>query len=104
MLIQQPQVRIVTKQVTLGNGEAVLAYFAVITMAGVPEVRFLGHKPLPAAQDASSFASPAQVLLLAGQVARVYGECVVCWFESLALQIKATDLLVQQLARAPSVR
>ncbi len=103
MLIQQPQVRIVTKQVTLGNGDVVLAYFAVISTNGAPEVRFLGHKPFSASQGASA-GVVAPLMLAAGHSARVFGECVTRWFESLYLQIFKTDLLVQQLARAPSVR
>lgn len=60
MLIKQPQVRIATRKVTLWNGEAALAFFALINIEGAIEVRFLGTKPLetPAAHEDAVLALP----------------------------------------------
>ncbi|MEN9621757.1 MAG: hypothetical protein RLZZ67_191 [Candidatus Parcubacteria bacterium] len=97
MLIKQPQVRIVTKPVTLDNGEAALAYFALVTIEGQVEVRFLGTKAIETAET-------APVLLLENICQQIFGET-----SSHAFSVKPSpffstlELLWNQLARAPSM-
>lgn len=97
MLIQQPQVRIVTRPVTLDNGEAALAYFALVNIAGQIEVRFLGTKAVAAPV-------PEAALLLENHVEQIFGETP---SHSFGLQpspfLSSFCLLLNQLARAPSM-
>jgi hypothetical protein len=98
MLIKQPQVRIVTKPVTLDNGEAALAYFALVTIEGQVEVRFLGTKTIEATQ------AEAPVLLLENITESVFGETSSHTFSVQPSPFFSTiELLWNQLARAPSM-
>ena len=95
MLIKQPQIRIVTKQVTLASGEVVLAYFALVNIEGQVEVRFLGTKPIEAS---------APVLLLENTVEQIFGETTSHVFSVHPSPFFSTiELLWNQMARAPSV-
>lgn len=99
MLIKQPQVRIATKQVTLASGEVVLAYFALVNIAGQVEVRFLGTKPLPA-----QTATDSEVFLLENITAQHFGETSSHTFSVQPSPFFSTiELLWNQLARAPSM-
>lgn len=100
MLITKPQVHIVTKEVTLASGELVRAYFVVMDINGVLDVRFLGTKPLEAAHTEAEEAP----LLIAG-TEKVCVACapIVSPFEKVSHYF-SLDFLVNQLARAPSVR
>ncbi len=100
MLITKPQVHIVTKEVTLASGELVCAYFAVMDINGVLDVRFLGTKPIEVPQAESE----AKPLLLEG-ARKVCIACapIVSPFEKISHYF-SLDFLVNQLARAPSVR
>lgn len=100
MLITKPQVHIVTKEVTLASGELVRAYFAVMDINGVLDVRFLGTKPIEAPQTQAAEAP----LLLEGACKTCYAEApLVSPFEKISHYF-SLDFLVNQLARAPSVR
>jgi len=97
MLIKQPHVQIVTKQITLGTGEVVFAYFALVTIEGQVEVRFLGTKPCPSAK-----ACP--VLLLEHHIEQTFGETPSHVFETHPSPFfSSIELLFNQLARAPSM-
>lgn len=96
MLISKPQVHIVSREVTLASGELVRAFFAVIDVNGVLEVKFLGTKPIEAK------AETAEVLLLENPKVSVYPEApILSPFERVSHYF-TLDYLVQQLARAPS--
>ncbi len=98
MLIKQPQVRIVTKPVTLATGEVVLAYFALVNITGQVEGRFLGTKPVEAE------APQAPVLLLENITEQIFGETSSHTFSVQPSPFFSTlDLLWNQLARAPSM-
>jgi hypothetical protein len=98
MLIQKPQVHILTKEVRLASGELVRAYFAVIDNNGVRDVKFLGTKPI----ESETVASQPQVLLLDCPKCKVFHETpIVSPFEKISHYF-SLDLLVHQLARAPS--
>ena len=95
MLIIKPQVRIITREVTLASGELVRAYFAVIDINGVIDLKFLGTKPLEA-----STATP--VLLLDSPKKSIWQDvAVVSVFEKVS-PFFTLDFLTSQLARAPS--
>lgn len=97
MLIKQPQVRIVTKPVTLDNGEAALAYFALVNISGQIEVRFLGTKIVETAET-------APVLLLENISEQIFGETPSHAFSVQPSPFFSTlELLFNQLARAPSL-
>jgi hypothetical protein len=97
MLIQQPKISIISKEVTGYSGERLIAYFAVIETSGVPEIRFLGTKPAPLAL------APIEVILaLPGATARRFGETVERIFTSILTPLSSLDFLVSQPARAPS--
>jgi hypothetical protein len=96
MLITKPQVHIISREVTTPSGELVRAYFAVIDVNGVLEVKFLGTKPIEAKAD--------DVLLLENAKVAVYAEApLVSPFERVSHYF-TLDYLVHQLARAPSRR
>lgn len=98
MLITKPQVHIITKEVTLASGELVRAYFAVMDVNGVLDVRFLGTKPIEAT------VAQEETLLLEGVTESIYGESVIpSPFERVSHYF-TLDFLVNQLARAPSVK
>jgi hypothetical protein len=46
MLIRKPQVHIISREVTLATGELVRAFFAIVEMEGVREIKFLGTRPI----------------------------------------------------------
>ncbi len=95
MLIKQPQVQIVTKPVTLPSGEAALAYFALVNIAGQVEVRFLGTKPLP---------KQAPVLLLVSSaIKQLCGEVKILFATVTEPFLSSYEYLVNQRARAPSM-
>ncbi len=99
MLLTKPTVRIISRDVTASNGELVRAFYAVIDIQGVIEVRFLGTKSI--AEESVSDA--VQVPLLANKPVRNYGETIIQTYKSVVSPfIQSLDLLVQQLARAPS--
>jgi hypothetical protein len=101
MLIKQPSVRIASKEITLATGELARAYFALVTIEGYTEVRFLGIQPVEASESVSK-ASEAPVALLE--------PCFTPSCEALedknvfesASPYFSLDLLINQLARAPS--
>lgn len=95
MLINRPQVHIVAKEVTLASGELASAYFAVVEINGVYDVKFLGIKPLEAR-------ATAPVLLLESPRQNVWKEApIVSAFEKIS-PFFTLDFLTSQLARAPS--
>ena len=100
MLIKQPQIRIVSKEVTLGTGEVVLAYFALVNTEGVIEARFLGTKPIPATEDSNK----TPVALLENICSTVCLHASPKPFFARVSPFFTLDFLVNQLARAPSVR
>lgn len=99
MLIRQPQVRIVTRKVTLWNGEAALAFFALINVEGAVEVRFLGTRPIEA-QTAPEDA----VLALPEAFRRAPLQALKAVFTAYtAPYVSALCFLISQPARAPNV-
>lgn len=99
MLIPKPDIRIVTKKVTLQNGTEALAYFAIIDVQGVLEARFLGTKAIE--ENAAASAAP---LLLDSPRVQIFGEYRVTSFFDLLSPFYTLDFLVNALARAPSVK
>lgn len=102
MLIKQPSVRIASKEITLATGELARAYFALVTIEGYTEVRFLGIQPIEASEGVSR-ASEAPVALLDACFTR---SCEALDAESpfeSASPYFSLDLLINQLARAPSL-
>jgi hypothetical protein len=99
MLIKQPQVEIVNKIVRTASGELVRAYFALVTIEGRVEVKFLGTKAVEA-----DISSPEAVLSLPGAFTAAFGESIVRTFESfLSPFFSHAYLLASQPARAPSL-
>ncbi|MFA6095485.1 MAG: hypothetical protein WC767_01445 [Candidatus Paceibacterota bacterium] len=99
MLIKQPKISIISREVTGYSGERLIAYFAVIETAGVPEIRFIGTRPAPLA-----LAQEEAVLALPGAIARRFGEVVERIFESVVISPLSTlAFLVSQPARAPNL-
>ncbi|HEU5114623.1 MAG TPA: hypothetical protein VFT82_02560 [Candidatus Paceibacterota bacterium] len=99
MLIRKPQVHIFAKEVTLATGELVRAFFAVIETEGVPEIRFLGTKPIE-----ENVAPSAEPLLLDTPKRSVYTELFIPTFIEAVSPYFNLDFLVNQLARAPNAR
>lgn len=96
MLITKPQIHIISREVATASGELVRAFFAVIDVNGVLEVKFLGTKPIEAR------AEDTEVLLLDAPKAAVYAEApILSRFERVSHYF-TLDYLVNQLARAPS--
>lgn len=96
MLIPRPDIRILTRKVTLENGAEALAYFAVMDCMGVLEVRFLGTKAV------AETAPP--VLLLDKPLEIVFGETPIRTIYEFLSPFFTLEFLTSQLARAPSVR
>lgn len=97
MLIKQPQVRIVTKPVTLDNGESALAYFALVNISGQVEVRFLGTKAIETKDS-------TPVLLLENISEQIFGKVSSHRFlVKPSPFFRTLELLWNQLARAPSL-
>ncbi len=96
MLIKQPQVQIVTKPVNLPSGEAALAYFALVNIAGQVEVRFLGTKPLPKQEAPVLLLVSSALKQLCGEVKTLFATVTEPFFSSY-------EYLVNQRARAPSM-
>lgn len=96
MLILKPQVRIITKEVALATGEMVRAYFAVVDINGVIDIRFLGTKPVAKTTEEKPLllACPTQCKSVSTQI--------ISSFEKVSHYF-TLDFLVNQLARAPSV-
>jgi len=97
MLIKQPKISILSREVTGYSGERLIAYFAVIETSGTPEIRFLGTKPAPVA-----LAPVEAILALPGTVLRRFGETVERVFTSILTPLSSLDFLVSQPARAPN--
>ena len=99
MLIQQPKVRIVSKEVVLGNGELALAFFAVINMGGAVEVRFLGTKTAPAqtAQETTVLALPVAFARAPYLAAKAVFQAYVAPF------VSTLAFLINQSPRAPAI-
>lgn len=95
MLILKPQVRIITKEVALATGELVRAYFAVVDIDGVIDIRFLGTKPI------QNKAEEAPLLLACASKCARTTPHIVSPFEKVSHYF-TLDFLVNQLARAPS--
>ncbi len=95
--ITKPKVHIITREVTLASGELVRAFFAVIDINGVLDVKFLGTKPLETQEEAS-----AKPLLIecASKICSNFRP-IVSPFEKVSHYF-TLDFLVNQLARAPS--
>jgi hypothetical protein len=97
MLITKPQVHIVTREVILATGERAWAYFAVIDINGVLDIKFLGTKLIE-----EQVAPEAQILLIEGPKTSVYQSAAIkSPFEKVSHYF-SLDFLVNQLARAPS--
>lgn len=101
MLIKQPQVNIVFRDVVLATGEKARAYFAVIISEGVQEVRFLGVKPIP---TEATTAAAEEVLLLETSKTSVFGDLLIPSFFETISPFYTLDFLTSQLARAPSAK
>ncbi|MDP1625034.1 MAG: hypothetical protein Q8L64_04665 [bacterium] len=97
MLIKQPQVEIASKVVKDASGVFVRAYFALMTIEGHTEVRFLGTRPLEA-----EIAAPTAVLSLPGTSVTSFGESVISHFESILSPLSSLAFFVSQPTRAPS--
>lgn len=97
MLIKQPKISIISREVTGYSGERLIAYFAVVETAGAPEIRFLGTKPAPLALDTIEV-----ILALPGAISRRFGETVERVFTSILTPLSSLDFLVSQPARAPN--
>lgn len=100
MLIRKPQVHIISREVTLATGEVVRAFFAVIETEGVREIKFLGTQPIHAAPEAKGEA----LMLAAPKVCSEYCELFISKFIEAISPFYTLDFLVNQLARAPSVK
>jgi hypothetical protein len=98
MLIKQPQINIISRDVTLPSGEFVRAFFVIITIEGVQEIKFLGTKPIVEQTPAE-----AEVLLLENTRISIFGDFFIpSYFEAVS-PFYTLDFLTSQLARAPSV-
>jgi hypothetical protein len=99
MLTHRPTVRIITREVVLGNGELALAFFAVINRGGAVEVRFLGTKPAPAptAQPDAVLALPEAFQAAAYQPSRAPFSAYKSPF------VSTLSFFINQLTRAPSL-
>lgn len=98
MLIPKPDIRILTRKVTLENGAEALAYFAVIDVLGVLKVRFLGTKTFDAPDIQKE-----KVLLLENRPEVVFGDAPVRTIYEFLSPFFNLEFLTSQLARAPSV-
>jgi len=94
MLISKPDIRIFTKKITLSNGKEALVCFAVMDVLGVLEVKFLGTKLI----------EKEPVLLLENVKSIVFGETPIRTIYETFSPYFSLDFLVNQLARAPSVK
>ena len=104
MLIKKPQINIISRNVTLATGEVVLAFFAIIETEGVREIRFLGTKPVANSQGSQQKTATEQVLLIEGVAPCTFGECTIPTYAEIVSPFYTLDFLINQLARAPSVR
>jgi len=95
MLIKQPQVHIVHREVTLANGERVRAFFAVAIIEGVQQIKFLGFRAIEEA---------APLLLEEVQKDSIFGDLAIPSFIEASSPYFTLDFLTSQLARAPSVK
>jgi hypothetical protein len=98
MLIQRPNIRIVSREVTLKSGERALAYFAVREVFGVLECKFLGTKVIGAPKAETG----AEILLLAAPVQTVWAETPIRTIYETFSPYFTLEFLTSQLARAPS--
>ena len=99
MLIRQPQVRIISRPVTLVSGEAVLAFFALINVEGAIEVQFLGTKAVQ-----SETKPQGAVLSLPEAIRHAFVFTLKAYFAAYVAPFFSTLLILNnQLARAPSL-
>ncbi len=103
MLIKQPQVRIVTRPVTLENGEAALAYFALVNIAGAVEVRFLGTQAVSDTAAACTAQAEAVLALPAAFKAALWQPSKATYSAYVSPFVSTLCFLQNQLARAPSM-
>lgn len=99
MLILKPEIRIISRKVTLTNGAEIFAYFAVMDVSGVLQVKFLGTKPI----DVSPVSNKA-VLLLENIKSQIFGEVSIRTIYEILSPFYTPDFLTSQLARAPSIK
>ncbi|MEK7163285.1 MAG: hypothetical protein AAB775_01055 [Patescibacteria group bacterium] len=99
MLIPKPDIRIISRKVTLKNGTEALAYFAVINVQGVLEFKFLGMKMA----EAPSVSPKIPMFLLENPRQKIFGETPVKSLYEFFSPFYSLDFLVSQMARAPSV-
>jgi hypothetical protein len=97
-LIKRPQIRIVSRDITLATGELARAFFAVMVIEGRTEVKYLGTKPLEA-EIAQAEATP----LLSAPICTVCIEQKSVISRSVFSPFFSLDLFANQLARAPSL-
>ncbi len=103
MLIPKPDIRILTRKITLANGAEALVYFAILAVQGVLEVKFLGTKLIYANTVFSTVYREA-VLLLENTKTQIFGETPIRTIYEIFSPFYALDFLTSQLARAPSIK
>ncbi len=101
MLIKQPQVRIISKEIALATGERVNAFFALVTIEGHTEAKFLGWKPLEASQKATEAVS-VPVALLENPPVRAFVTKIVHSAVAVISPYLSLDFFTSQPTRAPS--
>ncbi|MEK7607652.1 MAG: hypothetical protein AAB484_01870 [Patescibacteria group bacterium] len=107
MLIPKPDIRIISRKITLANGAEALAYFAVLDMQGVFEIKFLGTKLIHAdAVFNTTFSTVPKetVLLLENAKTQFFGETPIRSIYKVFSPFYTLDFLTSQLARAPSFK
>ncbi len=97
-LIKRPEIRIISRDITLVTGELVRAFFAVTVIEGRTEVKFLGTKPLEA-----EIAQADAVPMLAAPICAGCIASAPLISESVFSPFFRLDLFANQLARAPSL-
>ncbi|HEY4500319.1 MAG TPA: hypothetical protein VJH25_00825 [Candidatus Paceibacterota bacterium] len=97
MLITRPNIQIVSREITLESGERAIAYFAIREIYGVLEYKFLGAKILKQAPE-------AKVLLLDNPREVIFGQTPIRTIYEFFSPFYTLDFLINQLARAPSVK
>ena len=97
MLITRPNIQIVSREITLESGDKAIAYFAIREICGVLEYKFLGTKILKQAPE-------TRVLLLENSRQQIFGDTPVRTIYEFFSPFYTLDFLVNQLARAPSVK
>jgi hypothetical protein len=101
MLIPKPNIRIVSRPVILEGGIEALAYFAVLDVLGVLEVKFLGTKVL---ETRSRTKAPSEILFLDKPAEIIFGETPIRTIYEWLSPYFSLEFLQNQLARAPSIK